>query len=135
MPVLNLKVHPAQSDERYRALAERLAALSTNILGKKLPLTAVVIDEPRHWFVANQPVRRPTAFLEIHVSAGTNTPMEKASFIEAAFVELQQQLGELEDVSYVIVHDVPRGDWGYGGVTQAVRLTAATAVPDAEVAR
>jgi 4-oxalocrotonate tautomerase len=124
MPVLNLQVLPAPGDERRRALAQGLAALSTRILGKKLPLTAVVIDEPRHWFIANEPPRRPTAFLEIHISAGTNTADEKASFVEAAFVELQQQLGELEEVSYVVVHEVPRGDWGWGGVTQAARLSS-----------
>ena len=52
--------------------------------------------------------------------------------IAAAYAELAQQLGEglpLEDASYVIVRELPAGDWGYGGVTQAARrsVTFATA--------
>lgn len=127
MPVLKLKVSPPPTDGRRQSLAQGLAALSTGILGKKLPLTAVVIEEvpAAQWFIADEPVARPTAFLEIHISAGTNTPQEKARFIASAFDELRRQLGELHDVSYVIVHEVPRGDWGYGGVTQAERATAA----------
>ena len=46
----------------------------------------------------------------------------KAAFIAAAFAELQEQLGAgqpLTEASYVIVRELPAGDWGYGGHTQA----------------
>ncbi|UUZ69802.1 tautomerase family protein [Polaromonas sp. P2-4] len=72
-------------------------------------------------------VQGPTAFLEISITAGTNTPQEKAAFIAAAFEELQRQLGAgqpLEPASYVIVREVPATDWGYGGQTQAARRQA-----------
>ena len=42
----------------------------------------------------------------------------------AAFAELQEQLGAggpLAEASYVIVRELPAGDWGYGGLTQATR--------------
>lgn len=61
---------------------------------------------------------RPTALLEISITQGTDTPAEKAAFIEAAFAELQRQLGcggPLEEASYVIVRELPASDWGYGG--------------------
>ncbi len=76
-----------------------------------------------------QPVQRPTAWLEICITAGTNTDVQKSAFIEAAFAELQHQLapgGALEAASYVIVHELPAGDWGYGGRTQQARRPAAS---------
>ena len=53
------------------------------------------------------------------------TAEEKAAFIQAAFAELQRQLGyytgQLEEASYVIVREVAASDWGYGGQTQLAR--------------
>jgi 4-oxalocrotonate tautomerase len=74
--------------------------------------------------VGGQDVQKPTALLEISITAGTNTAQEKADFIAAAWAELQRQLaagGPLEPASYVIVRELPAGDWGYGGKTQAAR--------------
>lgn len=81
----------------------------------------------RQWFVAGREVSAATAWLEISVTAGTNSPHEKASFIAAAFAELQAQLGAgegLEPASYVIVRELPAADWGYGGQTQQARQLA-----------
>lgn len=77
-----------------------------------------------HWYVGGDEVRRPTALLEISITAGTNTAEEKAAFVSAAFAELQRQLGEdglLEEASYVVVRELPATDWGYGGRTQQAR--------------
>ena len=79
------------------------------------------------WHVGGRDVLRPTAFLEISITAGTNTEAEKAAFIAAAFAELERQLGDgkpLENASYVIVRELPASDWGYGGQTQAQRRMA-----------
>ena len=78
------------------------------------------LPAPR-WYVGGQAVQRPAAMLEITVTSGTNTPAQKAAFVQAAFTELRRQLaagGELEEASYVTVREVPATDWGYGGVTQ-----------------
>jgi 4-oxalocrotonate tautomerase len=84
------------------------------------------------WHMGGTDVTGPTAFLEISIIAGTNTPQEKAAFIAAAFVELQTQLGlgqPLASASYVIVREVPATDWGYGGQTQAARRQTRVEVP------
>ena len=76
------------------------------------------------WYVGGRDVQRPTVFLEISITAGTNSESEKAAFITAAFAELERQLGDgkpLENASYVIVRELPASDWGYGGQTQAQR--------------
>jgi 4-oxalocrotonate tautomerase len=74
-------------------------------------------------------VRRATAWLEISITAGTNTPAQKAAFIEAAFAALQSQLGgSMEPASYVIVRELPATDWGYGGQTQQARQSSRAVV-------
>jgi len=131
MPTLMLRTAPPQDAPRQRALAEALTRITAETLGKRSEVTAVMIDglSPAQWFIGAQPVQRPTAWLEICITAGTNTDVQKSAFIEAAFAELQHQLapgGALEAASYVIVHELPAGDWGYGGRTQQARWPAAS---------
>ena len=126
MPTLNLKLAPVQSPERRAALARSLTRIAAERLGKRAAVTAVVIDDlpAAQWFIGGRPPQRPTAMLEISVTQGTNTAREKAAFIEAAYDELQKQLGDggaLEEASYVVVRELPASDWGYDGVTQAER--------------
>ncbi len=135
MPTLILKVSPPQTAQRHEALAQALTRLTAQHLDKRAEVTAVMVDNlpPERWFVGGQSVTRATAFLEISVTQGTNTPAQKAAFIEATYAELQHQLGvagqagdppPLEPASYVIVREVPSTDWGYGGQTQRARQVA-----------
>lgn len=129
MPTLQLKVSPLQNPSRYRTLAQALTRLTAEHLGKRAEVTAVMIDDlpAARWYVGGVDVQRPTAFLEISVTQGTNTAPQKAAFIAAAFAELQEQLGagsSLAEASYVIVRELPAGDWGFGGQTQAARQSA-----------
>jgi 4-oxalocrotonate tautomerase len=129
MPTLTLKISPAQTLDRHQALAAALTQLTAQYLGKRAEVTAVMIDDmPRQrWYVAGRAVEGATVFLEISITAGTNTPQEKADFIEATFAELQRQIGAgqpLEPASYVIVRELPASDWGYGGLTQKARQLA-----------
>ena len=129
MPTLQLKLSPPQNTARLAALAGALTRLSTEHLGKRAEVTAVMIDElpVQLWYVAGQQVERATAWLEISITAGTSTLKEKATFIEAAFAELERQLGSghaLEPATYVLVRELPASDWGYGGKTQQARRPA-----------
>lgn len=133
MPTLQLKISPLQNPSRYRALAEALTRITHEQLGKRAEVTAVLIDDvpAARWHVGGSDVQRPTALLEISITAGTNTAEQKAAFIATAFAELEDQLGGaegLEPASYVIVREVPAGDWGYGGHTQAARRVAPAAL-------
>ena len=126
MPTLQLRISPPQDQRRYLSLATELTAITAEMLGKRPEVTAVMIEElpVARWFVGAMQVQRPTAWLEISVTAGTNTSAQKAAFIEAAYAVLQRQLGAgqpLENASYVIVRELPAGDWGYGGRTQQAR--------------
>lgn len=125
MPTLQLKLTPPQPAERLQVLARRLTELSTRILGKRREVTAVVIEEPwpGRWFVGGRNPAAAVALLEIRITQGTNSAREKEAFVAAAYEELVQQLGALEEASYVVVQEVPATDWGYGGRTQAQRKT------------
>ena len=114
---------------RHLSLAQALSDLSTGLLGKRRQVTTVMVQElpANQWFVDANPVRRATAFLEISITAGTNTPSEKSAFIAAAFAELEHQLGGeqgLEPASYVVVRELQAADWGYSGATQQARRSA-----------
>jgi 4-oxalocrotonate tautomerase len=134
MPTLNLKIAPLQNPERYAQLARALTALAAELLGKRPAVTAVMIDDlpAARWYVGGEDVQRPTAMLEISITQGTNTPAEKSAFIRAAYEELQHQLahgGPLEEASYVIVRELPAGDWGYGGRIQLERTLTREQLP------
>jgi 4-oxalocrotonate tautomerase len=130
MPTLQLKISPAQPAERVALLARRLSQLSTDVLGKRREVTALVVEElwPGRWFIGGRSPRATTAMLEIRITQGTNSATEKQDFIAAAWQELEQQLGPLEEASYVVVQEVPATDWGYGGRTQASRKRDAVAL-------
>lgn len=126
MPVLRLDIAPLQNPERYRQLAVALTRLMADVLGKQADLTAVLIqDRPAaQWFVAAEDVERPATLLEVSITAGTNTPEQKEAFIAAAHAELQRQLAPTEGLQpacYVIVRELPAGDWGFDGLTQRER--------------
>ncbi len=126
MPTLTLKLAAPPDPPRDQALASALTAITAATLGKRAEVTAVMIEElpVARWFIGARPVQRPTALLEISITAGTNTTVQKAAFIEAAFAELQSRLApgaSLEEASYVIVREVAATDWGYGGKTQQAR--------------
>lgn len=134
MPTVNLKLAPLQNPGRYRQLAQALTALTAELLGKRREVTAVMIEDlpAARWYMGADEVQRPTALLEISITAGTNTALEKAAFIAAAYAELERQLGAggpLEEASYVIVRELPATDWGYGGATQQLRRLAQLSAP------
>lgn len=126
MPTLKLKLAPLHNPDTYLALAESLTDITVRTLGKRREVTAVVIDDlpAACWYIGGRPLQRPTALLEIEITAGTNTPAQKESFIAQAHAALRQLLAAhdgLEEASYVIVHELPAGNWGYDGLTQQAR--------------
>jgi 4-oxalocrotonate tautomerase len=134
MPTLLLKLSPPPEPSCLTRLATVLTELTAATLGKRADVTAVVIEAlpQARWFIGGTPLAGTTALLEISITAGTNTPDEKARFIEAAFAELQRQLSPdqgLEPASYVIVRELPASDWGYGGRTQGARRVARDVQP------
>lgn len=137
MPTLQLKLSPPVAPAVEGALARDLTRLTAERLGKRAEVTALMVETlpAARWYIGAQAEPGPTAWLEISITAGTNTPAQKAEFIAAAHAALQSHLGReqpLAPASYVIVRELPAGDWGYDGQTQKARRVAATQVAQAK---
>ncbi len=131
MPMISVRyVTPSPRAELKVAVAELAARLGAERLGKDPNVTAVLVEEadPRNWFIAG---RRPaeaglSAFwLDIKITAGTNTKAETTSFVQAAFTGMEELLGPLHEECYVLVHAADGDAYGYGGRTQNGRWAAA----------
>lgn len=133
MPFIHLRLAAAPGVEvDDHELARLLTDLAASTLGKRRDLTAVRIERcsPQGWFIGGlgvAPRLLSTAHVQIQVTAGSNTPQEKARFVRDAFEQLSTLLGGLHDTSYVVVEEVAADGWGYGGQTQAARKAAVAA--------
>ncbi len=120
MPILNLRVAPLQNPENYRALAQAFTQLASDVLHQDPGEVSMLIDDlpAARWYVAGHAVNRPVAQLEVVIVAGSSTDAAKASFIQAAYIALQEHLARsetLETVSHVVVREIPAADWGRCG--------------------
>ncbi|MEX0955001.1 MAG: tautomerase family protein [Rhizobiaceae bacterium] len=113
------KLEPLQRQHLHREATRFMAT----IMGKDAELTAVLVEEvdQTNWAIGGKPVR-VGGHMEVKITEGSNTEVEKAEFINAAFGLLRDVLGEeLSPASYVVVDEVPAEAWGYGGLSQAQR--------------
>jgi 4-oxalocrotonate tautomerase len=131
MPFIHVQLAAARGVEiDTAALAQALTALAASQLRKNAELTAVRIEpvDASQWFIGNRSIgARSTAHVQIQITAGTNSPDEKAHFIAAVHDEIAAHVGDLHPTSYVVVEEIAADGWGYGGRTQAARRDAATA--------
>ena len=131
MPMITVRyVTPSPRPELKAAVAQLAARLGAEQLGKDPNVTAVLVEEadPQSWFIAG---KRPTEaglsafWLDIKITAGTNTKAETTSFVKAAFAGMQALIGPLHEESYVFVHAADGDAYGYGGRTQNGRWAVA----------
>ena len=124
MPFINVKVAGKPLEQHQVAeIQNRITSLMADVLNKVGPLVGVLVEQvpAAGWSVGAQPVTR-AAQVDAIVSAGTNTPEQKARFVAEANKMLQSVLGsDLSEITYVVVHDVPGNSWGYDGLTQEHR--------------
>jgi 4-oxalocrotonate tautomerase len=124
MPFVNVKVAGQPlAQSQIASIQAGITALMVDILRKVGPLVGVLVEEVplAGWSVGGAPVES-AAQVDAVISAGTNTPEETSRFIAETYRLLRTVLGSgLADVSYVVVHEVPKESWGYGGLTQAQR--------------
>lgn len=129
MPILTLLISGPPDAGRDASVADALTQLTADVLRKDRRLTSVAIAHipDAQWFVSGAALdaqRRASFFVDVRVTAGTNSQDEKARYIAAVFARMRELLGVLHEASYVHVHEVPADGWGYGGLTQAQRQSA-----------
>ncbi len=131
MPMITVRYVTPSPRPELRADVARLATrLGAEQLGKDPNVTAVLVEEadPQGWFIAG---KRPTddglaAFwLDIKITAGTNTKADTTAFVKAAHAGMQQLIGPLHEECYAFVHAVDGDAYGYGGRTQNGRWAVA----------
>lgn len=127
MPFVHIHIAGGEiAASQIQRLQTQATHLMAAIMGKKAELTAVLVEHTSEacWSVGGAPVR-VAAHLDVKVTAGTNTPDEKAAFIAAANQLFKDTLGqELPLATYVVVHEIEADTWGYDGRTQAARRAA-----------
>lgn len=127
MPYLHLTLGRPLATDRKQELARRATDLLTHGLGKRGEVTAVRIEcTADSWFIGGQPVAGAATPChgELLITAGTNDDAEKAAFLAALHALLGEICGQLPTASYLVIHEIPAGNWGYDGQTQAARAAA-----------
>lgn len=127
MPYLNLRLSVAESPKLAQRIAGMLRKHTSEILGKQSDVTSISIEfvPPSNWFVGDTRIQDQSAavfYLDVKITEGTNTKIEKARYIDQVFSAMQTLLGAVVPSSYIVIHEV-RGDaWGFDGKTQEHRF-------------
>jgi len=123
MPFIRITLGAELSPDKRNTLARRATDLIVDILGKRREVTAVLVETAANasWLIGGQPAPLSPCHCEIAITAGSNTPAEIARMIAATSALLREALGSTPDASYVVIRELPAGNWGYDGHTQAAR--------------
>lgn len=126
MPFLRITLGRPLAGEQRQRLAARLTQAIVELLGKRREVTAVLVDcvVADGWCIAGEAVeilRSTPLHAEIFITAGSNDAAQKARMLAATHALLAEEVGALPAASYVVIRELPAGDWGYGGQTQAAR--------------
>jgi len=131
MPMITVRyVTPTPQPEMRSRIAQAAARLGAEQLGKDPSVTAVLVEavDPDGWFIAG---KKPmdaglsASWMDIKMTAGTNTKGETTAFVAAAFAAMTGILGPLHEETHVLVHAADGDPYGYGGRTRNGRWAAA----------
>jgi len=127
MPFVRMTVSgPTLAPKQVVLLHTEITQLMASVLGKRADLTSVLVEQPAaaDWAIGGTAVK-VAVHVEATITAGTNSPEQKARFIEKAMGLLTSVLGsELNPATYIVVNEVPANAWGYDGRTQQSRPQA-----------
>lgn len=130
MPLIIVSYSTSRQPQALKAdIAAGVTELTAQILHKDPKVTAIIVQslDATDWFAGGQSLaeqKLASFWLDIHVTEGTNTKDEKATYIAAIFKRMGELLRPLHNESYVHVDEV-RGDaYGFGGLTQERRYIA-----------
>lgn len=126
MPYINIRLGCKVSNEQKQALYQQTTSLMHEVMGKKQEVTVVNIleSEPQQWSVNSVQLTAEdavSAFVDIKITAGTNTAEQKASMIQKTIEMLREEVDVIQEACYVVIDEIPADSWGYDGKTQAAR--------------
>ncbi|MES9863011.1 MAG: tautomerase family protein [Candidatus Thiodiazotropha sp. LLP2] len=123
MPYIEAIIDPAPTAELATRLADAITDAMASVVGKRREVTAVRIigSDALIWTIDAKMNNKTTAYLDVKITEGTNSSDEKASLITLLHQILSKTFGELEEASYIVIHELPAENWGFAGLTQANR--------------
>lgn len=123
MPYIDLNVQPTPTLQQAATLAQGITDAMVGVAGKRREVTAVRIagTEAALWTVGGEMCPVATAYMEVKITAGTNSRDEKSALLQRLHALLVDTLGNLAQASYIVIHELPAESWGYGGLSQAAR--------------
>lgn len=126
MPYINIRVSSRLNSEQTSRIQSRTTDLMDKVMGKRREVTVVHIDEsvPGLWAVDGKGLKEDTpvaVYVDIKVTQGTNSAEEKALMMAQTVAMLKEEIGAIQEASYVLIDDIPANSWGYNGLSQAER--------------
>ncbi|MCB1784858.1 MAG: tautomerase family protein [Gammaproteobacteria bacterium] len=123
VPYISVQLQPRPTERQAALLARGITEAMAEVAHKRADVTAVRIGgaDAVLWSIAGRPCDGVTAYVDVKITAGTNSGNEKATLLRRLHALLADTLGGLAEASYIVIHEVPGEDWGYAGVTQADR--------------
>jgi 4-oxalocrotonate tautomerase len=122
MPYIELKLQSTPTTEQADNLARGITAAMVEVMGKRGEVTAVRITATSTlWTIGGEHCAKPGAYLDVKITAGTNSAKEKQALLQRLHRLLVTTLGELAEASYIVIHELPAENWGYAGISQATR--------------
>jgi 4-oxalocrotonate tautomerase len=127
MPILNISISGPADAQLSPTIAARLSEATHVCLHKDPSVTAVVVNyvNPENWIIGGTSLADhgvKSFWLDIKVTAGTNTKSEIAAYIAAVFDTMNNLFGGVHKTSYIVVDEVPAANWGFAGTTQEHRF-------------
>lgn len=127
MPYLKMRVSAKNTEETTQKIVDILMKHTTNVLGKKADVTSVDIEyvSSKEWFVGGKNMDEQsgvTFYLDVKVTDGTNTKVQKSQYIKEVFTDMDALIGPIEPASYIVIDDVKSDSWGFQGLTQEFRF-------------
>lgn len=134
MPMLNLSVSLDPSAELATTLAAELTRATSSHLQKEPSVTAIAITpvDSTRWFIGGESLAaqgKNAFWLDIKVTAATNTKAQYAAYLADVFATMQRLLGALHDTSYIVIDEVSAPAWGYAGISQEQRFVTGRMKP------
>jgi 4-oxalocrotonate tautomerase len=130
MPLISVSYSTSRESRSMKSeIASAITELTAKILRKDPKVTAVIVKavEAADWFAGGKSLaeqKLASYWIDVHVSEGTNTKDEKATYLAEVFARMAELLGPLHEETYLHVDEV-RGDaYGFGGLTQERRYIA-----------
>jgi 4-oxalocrotonate tautomerase len=130
MPLISVTYSSSRQSPSLKAdIAAAVSELTANILHKDPKVTAIIVKsaDAADWFAGGKSLAEQNLasfWLDVHVTEGTNTKDEKATYLAAMFKRMGELLGPLHTESYLHVDEVKGDAYGFGGLSQERRYIA-----------